>query len=100
MAMEVEWRGNGHERRVFDVNVRFPSWLGALGVAGQALLTTSLEAQVGREGEVLILPEPGTLIYRLPQSGVLAPDEVLGMKGRHARPSLWPTASPHQFLVK
>jgi hypothetical protein len=100
MATEVEWRGNGSERRAFDVNVRFPSWLGALGLAGKALLTASLNAQVGREGELLPLPEPGTLIYRLPQSGVLAPDEALAMKGRHPRRLLWPSASPHQFLVK
>jgi hypothetical protein len=100
MAIEIEWRGSGGGRRAFEVNVRFPSWIGALGVAGQALFSASLEAQLSCESALRPLPEAGTLIYRLPQSGVLTPDAALDMRGGGARPLLWPSASPHQFLVK
>lgn len=100
MALEVESRGVGVARRAFEVNVRFPSWVGALGAPGQALLAAALEAQLGREAALLPLPEPGTLLYRLPQSGVLGPEVTLSTRTGTARSLLWPTASPHQFLVK
>lgn len=100
MAMEIEWRGMGRKRCVFEVNVRFPSWVGALGAVGQALFTASLEAQFGRESSIQPLPDAGTLIYRLPQSGMLSLGETLHMEKRPLGSLLWPSASPHQFLVK
>ena len=99
MAMEIEMRGTGEARRAFEVNIRFPSWVGALGEFGQSLLNAAVEAQLGHSYPVFPQPEAGTLIYRLPQGGALTPDAALSMKSPTA-PILWPSASPHQFLVK
>jgi len=99
MAMEIEMRGNRDARRAFEVNVRFPSWVGALGAFGRSLLIAAVEAQLGRSHMVYPRPEPGTLIYRLPQGGALTPNAALSMNGTTSQ-ILWPSASPHQFLVK
>lgn len=100
MAIELEWRGTGHDMRVFEVNCRFPSWIGALGEFGHSLLAASIEMMLDRTpGPLCARPDPGSVIYRLPQSGFLSP-EVAFNSSLRARPLLWQTASPHQFLVK
>lgn len=100
MAIELEWRGSGENSKVFEVNCRFPSWIGALGKYGHDLLVASLDLQVGSAPAALCAsPESGSVIYRLPQSGFLSPD-VAFYHARNPTPLLWASASPHQFLVK
>jgi len=100
MAIELEWRGAGNKARIFEVNMRFPSWIGALGSFGHSMLTASTELFMGRTPTApCSRPEPASVIYRLPQSGYLSP-EVAFNPVRSTPSLLWPSASPHQFLVK
>ncbi len=116
IALELEWRRDSAGRQwLFELNVRFPSWIGALGAYGlnllEAYLTCIRRDSVKHSGS-LVAPRDGSIFYRLPQSGFLALDTAFGIIGdnpyRVAGPSayappmplLWKSASPHQFRVK
>lgn len=115
-VVELESRRctNGRSQ-VFEANFRFPSWIGALGDYGRFLVNAFLAAVLpDRIGPSAPLPPPaaGTLLYRLPESGVLSLGQTVrscnseqvwldrpgGSRG--GPPLLWPAASPHQFLTK
>ena len=116
-VVEVESRTDEQGKEwFFEANLRFPTWIGALGKFGQWLVESFLGAVLGREDvnyHAVRVPEPGTLIYRLPESGVLPMQETLGRLARvkHVKEEksftpvgvgslLWPSRSPHQFLPK
>ena len=102
MAIEVEWRSENGNAIAFEANVRFPSWVGALGVSGQALLKFGVRSALGQDAMPvdLSLPKCDALIYRLPQSGFLAPHEAFGSGQRRRQTLLWNGSAPHQFLIK
>lgn len=103
MAMELEAIRDDHRLHVFEVNLRFPSWLGALAETGRRILDASIQAQLGIEVDWKInVPVAGTIIYRLPQSGYLSPSEAFEAPKEEQRKMclLWPSAAPHQFRVK
>ena len=101
MAVELEFREYDESMAAFEVNLRFPSWIGALGSYGRELFAASLQRQAGAEVRVLAPPpEQGRVIYRLPQSGFLAPEETFLPTLRNRQSLLWPWASPHRFRVK
>ncbi len=77
-VMEIEWiKNSAGENYIFEVNMRFPSWIGALGEYGLSILDQFVRSHCCREeqSEPRIAPS-GTLIYRLPQSGFLPLPEV------------------------
>lgn len=114
MALEFEWRRDtGGRDWLFEINVRFPSWIGALGSYG----TEILEAYVSCVQSDLTIPRvcdappEGSVFYRLPQSGFLRLDKVFEAshddlnavtvsKYGSRVPLLWKSASPHQFRLK
>lgn len=99
-------------RWVFEVNARFPSWIGALGLYGKRLLRCYISEVVGgsHDGQGAPAPAPGTLFYRLPQSGFLPLDAAFAKEQalqptfagmpHYASAPLWKPASPHQFKIK
>lgn len=97
MTLELEWIVGPKGPVVFEVNLRFPSWIGALGTYGSALVRQSIDAIRGIPA-VARAPRPaqGTRILRLPHSGTLG--TVLPMATE--RGLLWNTAAPHRFIVK
>jgi len=116
-VVEVESRTDAQGKEwFFEANLRFPTWIGALGKFGQWLVESFLDLVLGKEDvdqHAVRVPEPGTLIYRLPESGVLPMQETLGQLARvkHVKQEesstpasvgslLWPSRSPHQFLTK
>lgn len=107
-VVELEWRRDSDRGDcVFEANLRFPSWIGALGRFGSDLVCRYLELASGREPTVAELPrvQSGQLFYRLPESGFLALAEYgeeTRTVGRDSSrmPLLWPCAAPHQFLHK
>src|SRR4051812_33790885 len=48
MAVEIEWREGACGPVVFEVNLRFPSWVGALGPYGEMLVRSSITELGGR----------------------------------------------------
>jgi hypothetical protein len=110
-AFELEWRtdSSGHAW-VFEVNVRFPSWIGAVGRYGSLFLESYIDRVVSRAGRAarrLAGPPEGTVFYRLPQSGFLPLEAafhgpVNGGRARYGPPlrPLWRSGAPHQFYVK
>lgn len=115
-AIELEWRRDSAARQwLFEVNLRFPSWIGALGVCGLGLLEAYMRSinQDGRDNaKPWESPKEGSILYRLPQAGFLPLEEVFEIprtnstavptKARYSKAlqPLWKSASPHQFHVK
>ena len=115
-ALELEWRKDSSGQPwLFEVNVRFPSWIGALGTYGLGLLRNYVDRvlnQCTEHGRATAAPQDGSIFYRLPQSGFLPLETtfrprlanwplVPTIAERQSRPSLlWESASPHKFLVK
>lgn len=114
-VVELETRRGTHGRsEVFEANFRFPSWIGALGGYGQFLVSAFL-AEVfpdAMDPPARLMPPPDrTLLYRLPESGVIPLGQSLRNRSqngpldtevalRSRPPLLWPVTSPHQFLTK
>lgn len=115
IALELEWRKDqAGNQWLFEVNARFPSWIGALGAYGLGLL----EAHIGcvqhdrAQSRPANAPSDGSIFYRLPQSGFLPMEAVFRATGdasqvstvppRYATPMplLWRSASPHEFRLK
>lgn len=102
MVVEVEWRSAGATAVAFEANVRFPSWIGALGETGQELLKFGMLALLGEASSIdaIKLPQRDAIIYRLPQSGFLAPHEAFEQGRSRRQTLLWKGSAPHQFLIK
>lgn len=114
-VIEIEYRvtDNG-DVWLFESNFRFPSWIGATGQFGKSLLTVYVNSSVDMDGNVYCCSRPpstGTLIYRLPESGILPLKDVfnrpldpyrreLSNSPIKSNPLLWESSSPHQFLIK
>jgi hypothetical protein len=115
--LEIESRIDRDGREwFFEANIRFPSWIGALGSYGAHVLRRFLEEALGSPQESYSASEPpaiGSVIYRLPTSGIVAlPEAFQGTGGRlsstgevwaTASPTvstLWRGLSPRQFRVK
>jgi hypothetical protein len=115
IALELEWRKDqAGNQWLFEVNARFPSWIGALGAYGLNLL----EAHVNSVGPcstnraLLSAPRDGSVFYRLPQSGFLPMEAVFSETGGPSHlsntlhhyatpmPLLWKSSSPHEFRLK
>jgi hypothetical protein len=115
-ALELEWRRDSAAGQwLFEVNVRFPSWIGALGDYGLELVEAHVNSILhgpGQSATHLVAPVNGSIFYRLPQSGFLPMEKVFGgtsdSSGRvtehsaYGTPmrSLWKSTSPHQFRMK
>jgi hypothetical protein len=115
MALELEWRRDvAGVQWLFEVNVRFPSWIGSLGTFGSGILETYLTSlhHTPAPSVRLIPPSGGSVFYRLPQSGYLPLHQAFERAGDNwnsmgtgscaipRAPLLWKSASPHQFRVK
>jgi hypothetical protein len=112
IVFELEWRQDHAGRQwLFEINVRFPSWVGALGDYGAQLVEAHVLAVRGDcDNAAQLCPPPnGSVFYRLPQSGFLNVEAAFGPSRTSARrnistgtqnPLLWKSASPHQFRVK
>jgi len=117
-VVELEFRNNesNDELLVFEANFRFPSWIGALGKYGQTVVhryLTTLGVLDGPSDDTAV-PDVGTLIYRLPESGFLPLSGTLGgsyashaarhlqvlNEGSRSPRLLWRSREPHQFLQK
>lgn len=116
MPLEIEWRRDSAAGQwLFEVNVRFPSWIGALGEYGLNLLeahVNSILHHARQDPSHLGAPPDGSVFYRLPQSGFLPIEAAFG--GTRDSPSgviawptygspvqlLWKSTSPHQFQMK
>lgn len=115
IALELEWRKD-HEGNqwLFEVNARFPSWIGALGAYGLNLLEAHVSCVRNHRtyNGLLNAPLEGSIFYRLPQSGFLpmeavfrateAASKISAVLPRYATsmPLLWRSASPHEFRLK
>jgi hypothetical protein len=114
-VLELEWRkdASGSEW-LFEVNVRFPSWIGAVGAYGVSLLKDYIRSVLKQgvsDRRAAIAPHEGAIFYRLPQSGFLPletafttrpaqrPLVVTPTRGPRFSP-VWRSASPHPFRVK
>lgn len=115
VVIEIESRRTSQgDFFVFEANLRFPTWISCLGPFGRqcvdnyvSLLLTGSAPFVTEQR-----PRPGTVIFRLPESGALPlPEVVAEFRNSDAadesvpRPDssqvpLWAGRSPHQFLVK
>jgi hypothetical protein len=98
---------------MFEANLRFPSWIGALNGFGTAVVESFIDNLFGLDAVAsfpIHTPPTGTLIYRLPESGTLPlastfdgsmvpRPRVHRTNGRVLQP-LWSGAAPHQFLNK
>ncbi|HEX3681881.1 MAG TPA: hypothetical protein VHU83_05010 [Bryobacteraceae bacterium] len=115
IPIEIEWRKDASGAQcVFEVNLRFPSWVGSLGVFGLSLVEAYIHSvQQGNQGHgELLAPMEGTIFYRLPQSGFLPLNQVFtsndgdqkwpaSVRERPGKlPLLWKSASPHLFQSK
>jgi hypothetical protein len=115
LPIEFEWRkDNAGTEWIFEVNLRFPSWVGALGHFGVALVDAYIQSvqQPSWEHGRLPIPTAGSIFYRLPESGFLPLKQVFAATADdehwpafiRERPSqralLWKSASPHQFQAK
>lgn len=114
IPLELEWRKDrAASQWLFEVNARFPSWIGALGEYGMDLLEKYVDCLVGptcrRTG--IDAPRDGSIFYRLPQSGFLPMEAVFRLDPfishpftlpRYAAqtPLLWKSSSPHEFRLK
>lgn len=115
--VEIEWRTDRSGLHwLFEANFRFPSWIGALKPYGEAVVRAFIEAAMGSsqcDRPSPQTPQPGTLLYRLPESGIIPlPDtfrpsiQVNVVQGsRHSNGilshmPLWKGRAPHKFLVK
>lgn len=114
-VLELEWRKDATGRQwLFEVNVRFPSWIGAIGDYGLHILETYVNRICHEPTPTSrpTAPPDGWIFYRLPQSGFL-PLEAAFRAERHGpdatavvgsyaprTPLLWRSTSPHQFRVK
>jgi hypothetical protein len=113
-VVELEWRKDTHGRQwLFEINARFPSWIGALGDFGSSMLEDYISTVRGETRSIFMRcnpPRNGQLFYRLPQSGFLPMQEVFADVGQlrktpMSRASyqpalLWRATSPHQFRLK
>jgi hypothetical protein len=113
-VLELEWRKDATGNQwLFEINARFPSWIGALGKFGLTLLEGHMNCVLGRSAQGASFtgaPDVGSIFYRLPQSGFLPMEAVFGpptsprAAGLFAScrpvPLLWKAASPHQFRMK
>jgi hypothetical protein len=115
-ALELEWRRDSAAGQwLFEVNVRFPSWIGALGAYGLSILEAYMNCirhHPTRQDTPLVGPPDGSIFYRLPQSGFLGLEAAFGVKKDRSHrldvrssystpiPLLWKSSSPHQFRVK
>jgi hypothetical protein len=105
MTIEIESRlDDTGQHWVFEVNPRFPSWIGALGEFGQSVVESYVSSvlDVERPSSTLSPPEAGTLLYRLPESGFLSLSSTFcnsEERPRNLKP-LWRGCSPHQFMIK
>lgn len=115
IALELEWRkDNAGNQWLFEVNVRFPSWIGALGAYGLNLLEAHVNCVGHRptRSAFLSAPRDGSVFYRLPQSGFLPMEAAFSATGSISHPSatpdryatpmplLWKSSSPHEFRLK
>jgi hypothetical protein len=113
VVFEFEWRQDCEGRQwLFEINVRFPSWVGAIGDYGAQLLEAHIRAVRGDRANAgrLVPPPNGSVFYRLPQSGFLNLEAAFvpsgsdrgreGVTAAARMPLLWKSASPHQFRVK
>ncbi|HTD38673.1 MAG TPA: hypothetical protein VK669_14270 [Candidatus Limnocylindrales bacterium] len=110
-AFEIEWRRDGAAREwLFEVNVRFPSWIGSLAAYGSAVLEDYIQRVLDPGAAARSsLPAPinGTIFYRVPQSGFLSVEETFGSppfgKAQGAASTgkmLWRSTAPHMFRAK
>jgi hypothetical protein len=115
-AVELEWRKDSAGTQwLFEVNFRFPSWVGSLGTYGLSVVEAyvdSVQQSRSHDARVSTAPPEGSIFYRLPQSGFLpmeaafgaasASSRPTGIMARYSRPAqlLWTSMSPHQFRVK
>ena len=115
IALELEWRKDqAGNQWLFEVNARFPSWIGALGAYGLNLLEAHVNSVGNRSTHSALLdaPRDGSIFYRLPQSGFLpmeavfsAPRSISHIPATPTRyatpiPLLWNSSSPHEFRLK
>lgn len=117
MVLEVEFRVD--EEGIpwaFEMNPRFPSWIGAIGEPGVNIVHSFIDSLLGEDNssQVVDNPQPGTYLYRLPECGVFPlvetfqiPDspshtdfEENSLTNRLSPKKLWPSGTPHQFLSK
>jgi biotin carboxylase len=115
LALELEWRKDqAGNQWLFEVNARFPSWIGALGAYGLNFLEAHINCVVHRPTPPVFsnAPREGSIFYRLPQSGFL-PMETVFSSARNIShnstlltrytaqlPLLWKSCSPHEFRMK
>lgn len=118
IVLELEWRleSNGN-KWIFELNPRFPSWIGALGDFGKSLVRAHIQS-ITKPGLAFDVSSPylkeGALFYRLPESGFIPLPSVFSHnhttsslvfaaykpERKSSITQLWPGCSPHQFLVK
>jgi hypothetical protein len=114
--LEMEWRRDSSaDQWLFEINIRFPSWIGALGDYGLNLLETHIDSilhNANSNSIRLTAPPDGSVFYRLPQSGFLPMGAAFAGRNDYGRgatgpgihgssmPLLWKSASPHQFRLK
>lgn len=97
MVLEIEWMAGPAGPIVFEVNPRFPSWVGALGAYGTALVKQAIGAIRGIPSPSRApRPASGTKLLRLPHSGALGGAQATARE----RGLLWDPAGPHRFIVK
>ncbi len=115
-VLELEWRKDGAGRSwLFEINVRFPSWIGSLDHYGLRLLEDYMDRVLHSAPDVASAspgPAEGSIFYRLPQSGFLQLEAAFAAPSGNGRtepthqgygpkmPLLWESASPHQFRLK
>jgi hypothetical protein len=115
-VLELEWRRDlAAGQWLFEVNVRFPSWIGALGAYGLNVLERymgCIRRDLTDDIDPVAAPPDGSIFYRLPQSGFLTMEAAfavnvsdshhLGARSSYGSPipMLWKSTSPHQFRLK
>lgn len=118
MVLEMEYRITPEGKRFFfEGNLRFPSWVGALGVYGKLLVESYVELSLADDEILGLSPLPlfdRMLIYRLPQAGPLTLQQAFAARedatpvsarnqswGSSNQPRLlWQGCSPYEFRTK